>query len=322
MRTQRPSVFRLTLVFAAAVALTAANVVQALPPAPARMSTSRSAAADLELVGQISGPFHAVTVQGTDVYVGVGLRLFILDATDPTHPIVVGHTPHFGGIVEDVVVEGTYAYVVDDRGGLHVIGISNPHEPTVVGFYDVPEEASGLAVAGGYAYIVDDSFGNLRILDVSDPTSPRPVGFYVTPGSAQDVAVRDSHAYVADGEAGLLILDISTPAAPRVVSNYAPAGSVRALALAGDYAYVVGDWDFGLRIVDVTDPANPTEAGFVRRSSSAIAVAGDYAYISVWDGLVIVDISHPASPTEIATQPIDARGPGRGCGWFPCLRGS
>ncbi len=72
------------------------------------------------------------------------------------------------------------------------------------------------------------------------------------------------------------------------------------VAVRGDYAYVA-DGGNGLRIVDISDPANPWEKGHFDTGGGAsdVAVSGDYAYMA-WgtSGLVIVDISDLSNPSE------------------------
>jgi hypothetical protein len=56
-----------------------------------------------------------------------------------------------------------------------------------------------------------------------------------------------------------------------------------------------------LRIVDVSNPAAPTEAGFfdTPRYAWGVAMAEERAYVADgWAGLRIVDVSDPAAPSE------------------------
>ena len=73
------------------------------------------------------------------------------------------------------------------------------------------------------------------------------------------------------------------------------------MAVDGNYAYVAA-LTAGLRIIDISNPAVPTEAGFYvtpGRMPRGVAVAGNYAYVADSDhGLRIVDISNPSAPTE------------------------
>jgi hypothetical protein len=57
----------------------------------------------------------------------------------------------------------------------------------------------------------------------------------------------------------------------------------------------------GLRIINVADPAHPTEAGFYDTPGWAwgVAVSGSYAYVADGDGLRIINVADPAHPTEV-----------------------
>jgi hypothetical protein len=59
-------------------------------------------------------------------------------------------------------------------------------------------------------------------------------------------------------------------------------GTTYAVAVEGAYAYVTGGLDGGLRIVNVADPAAPTEVGSYITPGRAldVAVAGHYAYLA------------------------------------------
>jgi len=65
----------------------------------------------------------------------------------------------------------------------------------------------------------------------------------------------------------------------------------------GSYAYVAAQ-ESGLRILDISDPYNPYEVGFVTTSyAEDVYVSGDYAYLADgWDGLRVINVSSRASP--------------------------
>jgi len=183
-----------------------------------------------------------------------------------------------------------------DRSGLAVQLIE-------VGFIDELGSPHDIFVSGNYAYIAD-SFNGLRVVDVSDPANPQQVGSFDPPGSrrAQGVYFSDPYLYVADG-LGLLILDVSDPTAPFEVGFYhSPGFAVKVYPLGG-YAFVA-DREGGLRIANVSDPANPKpvsnyfEAGSVHVLD--VFVSDSYAYVAMGGlGLRIVDISDPANPQEV-----------------------
>ena len=62
------------------------------------------------------------------------------------------------------------------------------------------------------------------------------------------------------------------------------------VALAGGYAYVADGYHGRLRIIDVSNPAVPSEAGFYETPGHArgVAVAGNLAYVADGEGGLII----------------------------------
>lgn len=132
---------------------------------------------------------------------------------------------YLGGATVAVDVQGDTAYIGVGRE-FTVLDISTPAAPHEVGALDTPGLASGVAVAGGTAYVADGSAG-LRY-------------------AALGIFIVGTHAYVADGAGGLRVLDVSNPAAPREAGyfqTYAAGAYV-----AGDYTYIAGE-NSGLSIL-------------------------------------------------------------------------
>ena len=181
-----------------------------------------------------------------------------------------------------------------------------------------------VAARGSYVYLGVGM--ELEVLDASAPGAIRQLG--ASPplaGAVRDIALDDRYAYVAAGEGGLYILDISNPAQPVVAGNYATPGYAEGVAVSQGselanrnlelargphkppftrrYAYLA-DGPGGLRVVDVTQPANPREisAVFPLDYVFGVAVADHRAYLAAAGaGLLVADISHPASPVEVAS---------------------
>lgn len=82
-------------------------------------------------------------------------------------------------------------------------------------------------------------------------------------------------------------------------------GYARGVYIAGDYAYVaVGD--YGLAIIDISDPTNPGTPVYKDTSGEAqsVFVEGNYAFVAdLGSGLAIIDISNPLSPGSIYYEP-------------------
>ncbi|GBC79584.1 hypothetical protein HRbin09_00806 [bacterium HR09] len=72
------------------------------------------------------------------------------------------------------------------------------------------------------------------------------------------------------------------------------------MEVSGNYAYVADEHQ-GLRIINVSNPATPTEVGFSGTGGYAedVEVSGNYAYVATGGrGLRIIDVSNPAAPVQ------------------------
>lgn len=253
-----------------------------------------------QVVGQIGGPTSAVAVQGNYACVGVGLRLVVLDVSNPSTPTEVGATTLFPYFVEDVVISGTLAYVAAGGAGLRVVDVSDTANPVELGAWGSPGYAEGVAVSDNTVYLADGPYG-LWTVDVSDPAHPTPLGAAYDMNYAFEVAVSGNHAYIAAAGAGLLVADVADPAHPVEASSLDTPGYAYGVAVVGNRAYIADAWA-GLRVVDVSNPAQPVAMGVYDTPGWAlnVAVAGTTVYVADGAfGLRIVDVSDPAHPGEI-----------------------
>jgi parallel beta-helix repeat protein len=253
-----------------------------------------------QVVGQIGGPTQAVDVQGHYAYVGVGLRLVVLDVSDPAAPTEVGCTTPFPYFVEDIVVSGTLAYVAAGGAGLRVVDVSDPAHPTELGAWDSPGYAEGVAVAGNTVYLADGPYG-LRAVSVSDPAHPVPLGVAYDMNYAFDVAVSGECAYIAAAGAGLLVADVSDLVHPAEIGSLDTPGYAYGIVVSGTLACVADGWE-GVRIVDVSNPALPVEVSAQQTPGWAfgVAISGTRAYVAdAFRGMRVLDVSDPAQPMEV-----------------------
>jgi hypothetical protein len=127
------------------------------------------------------------------------------------------------------------------------------------------------------------------------------------------VAVKGDHVFVAAG--GFHVLDFRDPTDPLPVASFDTTRGFD-LAISGNYAYIPvyrsDQNEGGLRIVDISDPANLQPLGWFPDNGGAtprVAVSGNYAYLANhphWDGanfvgggLHIIDITDPANPQQV-----------------------
>ncbi|MDP3881659.1 MAG: hypothetical protein Q8Q31_02155, partial [Nanoarchaeota archaeon] len=171
------------------------------------------------------------------------------------------------------LITGARGVNINNRGGIVQTQVATPKE---VGYLQ-DDSAGGTAasmnssfsvyVSGNYAYVVSDTEDSLTIVDISIPTNPKQVGVLI------------------DNSLGGTATSLNKP---------------NSIYVAGDYAYIGSYSDNTLTIVNVSDPAHPSEVGAVAAGAAPrdVYVSGKYAYVVGISGsiLSIVDVSNPESP--------------------------
>ncbi|MFZ1632044.1 MAG: hypothetical protein WAV70_24295 [Anaerolineae bacterium] len=232
----------------------------------------------LVLAGQLTGDVVAVAVHGPRAYLGLGLRVVVLDISHPATPWILGRSDPLSGAVTGLALAST---------------------------------TEGLAPTHLYALSGTD----LHVLALNNPTYPMPVGSFRLPAVAEDIVVARVvttgriYAYTAAGMQGLYIIDVTDPIHPVTASAFDTPGvawrvAVDATTVPGrTYAYVTDRLHY-LYIVDVTDPNHPVRAatysGFADGlRAGGIAVANGYAYVGTISKVFILDVTNPERPREI-----------------------
>jgi len=134
--------------------------------------------------------------------------IYIFDVSDIANPVLINRYKNYQGEGDDFAVMGDYAYIADKLGGMGITSISDPSVPINLGYCNLPDAPTGIAVQGQHAYISDYINGGIQVVDVSDPASPFVSAFYKQSGCfAMQVALSGSLVYIADGPAGIGIYD-------------------------------------------------------------------------------------------------------------------
>ena len=246
----------------------------------------------------VSGHTAFVT---NDSSTGVGSGLLVFDVHDPTEPVLLGSVQTPGVLSMDVALVGQTAYVADWDAGLQIIDVRNPQQPAIISSADTPGDALSVVVVDNTAYVAAGNSG-LQVIDVSNTSKPVYLGSIQTDDRAYDVSVENNLAYIAAGN--LEIADIGNITRSSTIGMLpTPPGSARGVTVVNTTAYIA-DYDLGLHIIDISDPAVPVLRSTLSLPGNAldVAVSGNTAYVAAYkQGLQVVDVSDSNNPFIIGS---------------------
>ena len=228
---------------------------------------------------------------------------------------------------------GRYSVTVDAGTASEMVDIEvfpreAAREVTLVGQGPLGTTSSDLWVFEGldgrdYAYTGTMSAATMYAWDVTDPAAPVIVDSLQVDGRrVNDVKINDDRtiAIVTSENAsnrrnGITLIDITDPADPETITHYTEGltGGIHNVWFVGDLVYAINDGTLDVHIIDISDPANPFEAGRwgldkPNKYLHDVSVVDGIAYLSYWnDGLVMLDVGDGrwgGTPTE--PQPISS----------------
>ena len=281
---------------------------------PPAISTPEKEMSGFTLLGQIGGSAYAIAVEGNIVYMGQGPRLITLDVAQPSAPRLLGISQVLPGVVLGVQVAGGYAYVTTQYSGLHILDVRDPTRPTVVN--SIPSKGvscNDVALRNNLAYLACNT-GGLYIVDVGNPQQPREVSRGKVPGNMISIALLGNFAYLVDiTQRSLIAVDVSDPENPVKVSFVSPDNipdklipsisfwSVRACS---NYLCIAA-FNYGLVVLDISNPAQPTFAGGYKAAGSfGLASKEDIVYlVDTLDGVYVLGLAASGQPSRVGLLP-------------------
>lgn len=275
---------------------------------------------NIQVVGNCSVPGfpYRLKLLGNYAYIGNtdsgagGVN--VVDITSSSNPSLVAT---YTGYAEHLAAAGnTLAYT----GGSYpctMLNISNPAAPALASTYSMPNFTSDVFVDGNYLYTGNNGF---RVFDISNKSHPVQVGYNPTDGSIVRTS-GDKAVYIRESMTSnnpVMVMDISDPENPSLSGQYNSPVMTNDLEVRENYAFVSCWWD-GIRIVNITDPANPVlvshamgwtsggTPGVTFCYAQALDVEDNYLYIIDYGpfegedtrGLYILDISDINNPVLV-----------------------
>lgn len=192
---------------------------------------------------------------------------------------------------------------------------SDSGKPVEIGDYVRSGEGfGGITLSGNVAYLVLNWPSRLIALDISNPGSPVVLGECAADGGYRDMECSGNLVGTANTQGGFSLYSVASPGNPYRLGAYDTpdtlGGLGNGIVARGNYVYMACSND-GLRIMDMSDPSNPREAGQCkdRSLSRGLAVSGMYAYGLGEERLSIFDISSPSSPYLAAALELPCAAP-------------
>ncbi len=260
------------------------------------------------LVATVDQPERLVNFSGIAIHDGLAYvggqtaGLLVYDVTVPESPSLVTTMPpsSSGHSFQEPFLVGDETLAVPAfDGGLTVVDLADPRQPTIVGRLSSAGRIWKAVGRDGVAYVVGIDLG-LLVVDLSDPTAPTQIAAIEDPAPVVDLVLADPWAIVLAGVGRLRIFDIADREHPREVNRVTMPRIGVSLAL-GDGALYVCSRDRSLTVFDVRNPATPKSVAVLqlRDPCSQLAALYQRLYVSGDDGLLVMDVSEPMRPMEL-----------------------
>jgi hypothetical protein len=282
------------------------NPVSSVSPPSAVSDNSSALPQRLIPIGQVGGDVQDVAIRDNLGYVGIGPRLAIFDLSHPDNPLLLGQSRPLPGIIQDVEVDGSFAYVTTcgygDPSLLIVLDVYDPDEIRTLGSITFTgcSKVSYIAQAG---YVYRPYNDAILVIDVRNPLQPKLINSIdVAVGSITDIARVGTRLYLPTTGSELPVVDISNPEAPALLAPLPAYWEHRSdvrVAVYQSYLYAIDMKN--LYVYDIHDPNAPILVGSASLFTYArdITAASDHvAVIEKWykQGVAIVDVQDKSNP--------------------------
>lgn len=229
--------------------------------------------------------------------------LFLVDVQDPALPTQIGNY-EFSYNVRSVAVLGQYVYV-SENNQLHVLQISDPANPSLAYSLATPATFDQMIISGNYLIAI--GIGDLHVIDITTPLVPQLTGSLTSLDDADELAVSGNRAYVETSNSEFAIIGISEMGVPSLLGTHTFEfegwGFITDLAANGNMVYVTA-YTEGLRIIDTTNPASPSEVGDIDTGWFAwqVAAMGNTAFvIDIANTMLVYNVSPSGTPSLVGT---------------------
>lgn len=248
-----------------------------------------------------NGRAYDVAIQHNYAFVTTGeLGLNFIDITDPPNAQEVDYRD-LPGLVFEINLYDSMAYLGDHFGDLHIIDLSDPAHPWRYPPFRVINSISDVVLQDSLVYTTGNP--GLGIVKVTNPNHPIMMGTWETMNAPAGIAVSGNYAFIGCYY-GIRVVDVSDPMQPIEVDSFATNYYVNHLVIRENYAFVAEGGEF--LILDISDPLNIEIIGCcdVPRDAIDVAITDTFAYVVTnvpgrAGSLRIINISDLTNPHEV-----------------------
>lgn len=211
-------------------------------------------------------------------------------------------------------------FVNERREGIHVIDNTDPANPVNTAFISIPGNEdmaikNGLLYANSFIDLLTIEMDGYQLLTRTESVFPplwedvqnNQIAVYYSETPVTEVMDCDSYSSLKNFGGELVFVDVDFAADFEAQNENAGSGgtgiggSMARFTIVSDYLYVVDD--ASLRVFDLTQPTQPSEASVVNLGwgIETIFPYEDKLFIGSNSGMFIYDNSNPTMPTQLAT---------------------
>lgn len=220
----------------------------------------------------------------------------IVDVTEPASAQLVAVAPLDPGLSSgihrmglDVREDGRTRIYSSDSGSpfVGIWDVTNPAQPVFLGRYQVPVSGARVHAASGAGDMLYASAKTegLHVADISDPRNPVSLGVFSKdpqyshhswpltvsgPGGDRAIVLHGDEGYNAHLE--VVDADPLSPTFMQLLGELSlrPSVSIHNFVVVGERAYV-SHYQDGVRVVDISDPSNPTQVAYYNTWDADVA---------------------------------------------------
>lgn len=259
----------------------------------------------------IGRPINSLMMVGEDIFVGLDREILLLNVSDPVNPQEIGGFNVAGGAVESMAYQSGKVYFVSgycDVGvcfqSLGEVAVNNSSDET-----GAILSSSRIAITNGVVYWVGQLGVRLADIGTNENSVYLPIqSFY----SFKILATGDG-VLMVDGERHLYAIDVNNLDFPFITSAFPVEQhcddcrfALLGLEASRNLAFL-NAWEDGIRIIDVTNPANFHELGSLDvhgDNRNGVLLENDMYITAESDNLEIWNVSDPANPQHISKFPL------------------